>query len=301
MNNQIINLKDIGMTYIILRDSGTYLIDGKVINKSYGDNKEVAVQNVDDIRLVTTMRITEKYTNGIKEMSVEDYNANILELNREYFEDCDEEYVYKCFIRDWKPIYRDEQRISEPIKVEIKETCYKPENKYISNCFFNGTDLNICLFKYDRYSALLDIVKKCFDKLCMEYVRGGNYKDTMNQKIWTNSDHSCIEYVQAFGTYIFSKLYKNTVPLRGTLEDMEKRYNDDYKNIRTIIVSKYNMMFGNKNHDLDFNQVVDKLQQALEYFNKIDPKQKSIQDYRSTGMYLRDAKQLIIDYFNEEE
>src|SRR4030043_135295 len=225
MNNQIINLKDIGMTYIILRDSGTYLIDGKVINKSYGDNKEVAVQNVDDIRLVTTMRITEKYTNGIKEMSVEDYNANILELNREYFEDCDEEYVYKCFIRDWKPIYREEQRISEPIKIEIVESCYKPENKYISNCFFNGTDLNICLFKYDRYSALLDIVKKCFDKLCMEYVRGGNYK--------------------------------------------------------------YNMMFGNKNHDLDFNQVVDKLQQALEYFNKIDPKQKSIQDYRSTGMYLR--------------
>ena len=300
MNNQIINLNDIGIKYIILRDSGTYLIDGKVINKSYGDNKEVAVQNVDDIRLVTNIRIIEKYVNAFEEMTVDEYKANILELNREYFEDCDEEYVYKCFIRDWKPIYREEQRISEPIKVEIVESCYKPENKYISNCFFNGTDLNICLFKYDRPTALLDIVKKCFEKVGMEYVRGGNYKDTMNQKIWTNSEHSCIEYVQAFGTYIFSNLYKNTKPLTGTLKDMEDRYNNDYKAIKSIITSKYNMMFGNKNQDLDFNLVVDKLQKALDYFSKIDVKQKSIQDYRTTGSYLREAKQLIIDYFSEE-
>lgn len=304
-----IDISDKNIKYVLL-DSGMYLIDDEVVvvDGGYYNKKAVSVKNFNNIRIVSQNTYIEKYTDGINFKTVEEYQVdrdNLLKT-RKYIDDdeykwetLEDEYVYKKFMQVWQPLKKTVQEVSEPIIVGVKATKYETGNKYIESCFLNGSDKDLNLFIYDRPRALLDTVAECFTELGMVYDEGKSYGATEGKKIWSNSTHSCIRYVVAFGTYIFGNEWDIRNLPKGTLEDMISKYESDKKTLRSIIIGKYNKHFGKINQGIfDFDELLKKLNTASNLFNKVDSKQKTCNEYRSGLNNLREAIKLINDSYS---
>ena len=300
-NIEGIDIEDKNIKYVLL-ETGTYKINDEIINVkgSYHDRKEVGVKDFTDIRIIEQNTIIDYYVCDDEIMKVENYQnkKQKLETKRQYndyeesyiWNSLEDEFTYKKFIQMWQPIKRTIQTISEPIEIEIKKIKVESGNKFITSRFLNGIDKDLTLFNYDKPSALKYIVSKCFIELGMIYKDKINYASTINNKIWGNSEHSCIRYVTAFGTYIFGDGWDVKHSPKGTLEELLKQYENDRKIIRGIIISKYNQHFGKIDvNEFDFDGLLSKLKSALNYIAKVDPKQKTIQDYKSGLNKIKEA------------
>lgn len=315
-NIEGIDLQDENIKYVLL-DSGTYKIDGEVISVSgsYYDKKAVGVKDFTDIRIVDTTTYIEKYVCGTEFKSVEDYEKEKDELlskrkvRYEYddettyeWESLEDEFAYRKFIQLWQPINKTIQTISDPIEVAVMKIKTESGNKYITSCFYNGTDKDKTLFQYDRPLALQDIVKECFTELGMVFQCDCNYSATNNKKIWGNSTHSCIRYVTAFGTYIFGDAWDIRNSPKGKLKDLLKQYEDDKKAIRNIIISKYNKHFGTiDSGTFDFDRLLVKLRAASTSLQKVDSKSKTYDDYRRSSNFLKEAIEMINGAYSVKE
>ena len=283
---KMIDIKDIGVKYVLL-SSGKYLIGNEVVNVEGYGNKRVQIKEGDEVKAITETSVITKYIKGEEEMSVDEYNEiknRLLEKQHwdEYdclvWEDLESEYEYKKLTTYWQPIYKTIQEFSDPLKVvEIKEINYKTNNEYIQSLFFNG-DKNgdITLYVYDRPRARIDIVTKIFKELGFEYESNISYARTEGKKVWSNSSHSVIRYVTAFGTYVFNDSWGSEFTPRGTLEDMKKMYEEDYNAIKKIIMTHYNRTFGKINKDeFDFIKLIDNLNSLRSSVSQIDSKVKT--------------------------
>lgn len=287
---------------VIRLDSGTYEIDGEIIEVPYSYGKQsVVVKDTKNIREITTEKYIEKYTNGSDFMSVEEYEETDMKLYDKYNSDeekwksLDDEFAYRKFKEIWNPIYNTIQTISKPLKVGIVKTKYNTGCKYIQNAYLSGENKDATLFTYNQNCAWLDTVSECFTELGMTYDGNCNYGKTEGKKIWGNSSHSCIRYVVAFGTYCMGERWQNPKTLTGTLEDMTKRYNEDREAIRSTIIKQYNKLFGKVDAgDFDFDGLLSKINTCISISKTIEPKQKSSSDHWKLQNKLKECNEMIM-------
>lgn len=292
--------KDIKVVYL---DSGKYLIDGEVVKvEGYRDMK-VQVVDASNIRKITENRFVKEYACGDERLTVRQYDEQkmILLSKRTYKDDYDEEwesledeFTYRKFVQTWTPIYTVEQEVSEPLLVQFEKTKYDTGNEYIRNAFLNGDDKCVTLFTYDQEAAWLGIVRECFNDLEMSYQEGLSYSATNNKKVWGNSTSGCIRYVTAFGTYVFNDAWKNPRVLKGTLNDMMKKYENDKTAIRKVIVDGYNNHFGCIDAGkFDFDRLKSIISRAQSNLSDVEPKQKSYRAWNFARNALNEAQEMI--------
>lgn len=291
---KMVDIKDIGIKYVLL-SSGKYLIGNNVVQVDGYNDKKVQIKDGDEVKKISETRVVTKYVKGEEEMTVEEYEelkSKLLENSYLDDDDCrqwnnlESEFEYKKLTTYWKPIYKIIQEFSEPLKVaEVKEIEYSTGNKYIRNLFLNGgkTD-DITLYIYNRPQARMDIVANIFKELGFEYEDNISYARTKDRKVWSNSTHSVIRYVQAFGKYIFDDSWGSEFTPRGTLEDLKKMYEVDYNSIKKIIMTHYNRIFGKIDaNKFDFVGLVDNLKNLKSTIYSIDSKVKT-QEYRTQAI-----------------
>lgn len=310
MKVNAVEIEDKNIKFVLL-ENGCFKIDGEIINikNPYGTLGKVAVKNINDIRYVKTTDVISNYTNGMEDMTVEEYQTKLNQLttNRVYDEykeeynwnTLEDEFEYRKFKELWKPIRVQVQKISDPIEVEVVKTVYDTGNEFIKSCFLNGDSEGFNLFTYNRPEALLNIVSDCFKSLDMEFVKNINYGKTEGEKIWSNSEHSGIRYVVAFGTYIFDKEWDigSRYP-KGTLEDMQKYYDDDKNALEKIIKDKYNKHFGRiDSKNFDFELLLSKLDNALSNCCNIDSKIKTEQYRTKSISKIKECMKMINDNY----
>lgn len=292
-------IDDLNIKYVIL-NSGEYLIDGELIKVDSWKNERVQCKNINDIRKVTTNKYIKEYRSGDKIMSVEDYKAEKYRLynkgikyqSEDYTEwnSLEDEFAYRKFEETWKPIYVETQEVSDPIYVQIDHIKYDTGVKYIRSAFINGIDKDDTLYSYYQAEAWLDIVKECFNELNMEFQPDLSFNATANKKVWSNSNHSCIRYVTAYGNYIMSDLFKEPHIIKGTLDDMMNRYTQDRKIIRNIIKDGYNRHFGSIDaNKFDFDSLLSKLNNAINSLHEIRPNSKNGKYYYSAITQINNA------------
>lgn len=296
--SKIVEFKDINTKMAIL-NSGTYLVDGEVVKVDSYKNNKIRVENENDIRLVTITRVIKHYLNveNNTTISVSEYNrilSDLLEKQKEDYtwDSLEDEFAYRKFKETYQKVEEDIQVIGNPIKVEIEVTKYNTGCIYIKNLFLNGkgrTDL----FEYNQHDAWLGIVDECFKELGMHYEGDIGYQQTTNKKVWGNSKHSCIRYVQAFGGFVFNDDFRSPHDKIGTLEDMLAQYNHDKNKIRKIIKTKYNKHFGKIDaNEIDFVMVVDKLYSLRSSINSIESKKATWTNQNTANKKVNE----IIDY-----
>lgn len=302
---KFINIKDLNRKILYL-DRGEYLINGKRYSFPDYYNNKIEVEDLKEVRKINITTITTGYYDELnqKEISVKEYE-NIKEklLSKSYkddegdiyFDDLDDEYNYKKFLKTHKGIYKTIENISDNIELAEEIVTYKTGNKYIESCYFNEKENEPLLYKYDREKAYLDIVKNKFNQLGFEFAGNCHYNQTQDKKIWGNSEHSGIRYVTAFGTYIFNDGFK-TSTIRGTLEDMLATYEKDKELIEGIIMRKYNENFAKLNKD-KLNQLPDLVNELQYRLNKIKPKKDSFSDYRFCNEKIIQIQKIISESF----
>lgn len=295
MDYKGIQIDDKDITYVKLT-SGIYLIDGEIIrNDTYGLAR-FQCKNPNDIRKVTENRYIKEYTCGDVKMSVQEYNErkNMFEYECKDengdFNNLDDEYRYRKFISSWTPIYSVEQTISDPIKVELDHIKYDTGNKYVRSAFLNGTDKDDTLYSYFQAEAWPDIINECFEELGMEYQPRLNYGATANKKVWSNSNHSGIRFAVAFGTYIFGDSWGDPRIVKGTLQDMLDKYENERKTIRNIIIRQYKKHFGDIDAGtFDFKTLLNTLQTSSNILKNVKPTAKTSSEYWRALRYINDA------------
>lgn len=304
---KITNIKDLNRKILYL-DKGEYLINGNRYSFSDYYNNKIEVEDLKELRKINITTVTTGYYDELnqKEISVKEYESikeKLLSKSYKdddgniYFDDLDDEYNYKKFVKNHKAIYKTIENVSDNMELAEETVIYKTKNKYIESCYFNEKESEPLLYKYDREKAYLDIVKNKFNQLGFEFVGDCNYSQTKDKKIWGNSKHSCIRYVTAFGTYIFNDRFNIYGPTRGTLEDMLETYEKDKELIEGIIMRKYNENFATLNKD-KLNQLPGLVNELQYRLNKINPKKDSFSDYRFCNEKMTQIQKLISDSFN---
>lgn len=305
---KVVNIKDLNRKILYL-DRGEYLINGKRYSFPDYYNNKIEVEELKELRKINITTIITGYYDELnqEEVSVKDYESEIEKLlSKSYkddegdicFDDLDDEYSYKKFLKNHKAIYKTIENISNNIELSEETVIYKTKNRYIESCYFNEKESEPLLYKYNRENAYMDIVKNKFKTLGFEFAGDCNYSQTKDKKIWGNSEHSGIKYVRAFGTYIFNDRFNlHTTTIRGTLEDMLETYEKDKELIEGTITRKYNENFATLNKD-KLNQLPDLVNELQYRLNKINPKKNSFSDYRFCNEKITQIQNLISSSFN---
>lgn len=304
---KIINIKD-KETKILILDGGDYIINGQRYNLPSAWNNKIEITELKELKKINITNITTAYFDEIKQkqITVEEYTQIKKELEdkriiNDYgeleFDNLDDEYNYKKFIQNCKPIYKTIETISDNLQpVEEAEIIYDTKNKYIKCNYFTEKNKKPFLYYYDREQALKNIVENKFRKLGFEFAGECNYKETKNKKIWGNSTHSVIRYVVAFGTYIFGDKYNNCSGITESLEKCIEYYEKDKEDIENTIMRKYNEEYAKieKNKLMALPKLVNDLEYRL---NKIHTYKTSANDYWNSKKIIKEIQELINESF----
>lgn len=302
---KVISIDDLGVNIVEL-PHGNFLVDGEVVSNtgynSYNSKHQIAAKDVENVRSVCTRNILVGYvptTEGITDdvLSVEGYNDFINQFRNSYTEDedgdkdwnsLDDEFAYRKFVAQWKPKYKEETTYSEPLLIGRSHIRQDSGNPYIVAGFLTGRS-DVPLYSYNRSSAIASLLAKKFESLGMEFKEGLSYSQTEGKKLWSNSTHSGLEYVTAFGKYIIGK---NLVPktrgkFKGSFEYLENIYREDKKWIEDLIQVSYNLHFRNEGAStVLLSEVYSGLKTCISYVNTMDVKIKSETSKRSALMQL---------------
>lgn len=298
---KVISIDDLGVNIVEL-PHGNFLVDGEVVSNtgynSYNNKHQIAAKDVENICAITTRSILTGYVpvvEGITDdiLSVEAYNDFIQELKSaaDYSDDDGEivwnnleaEFAYRKFVAQWKPQYKTETTYSEPLLIDRSHIRQDSGNPYIVAGFLTGRS-DVPLYSYNRSNAVASMLTKKFESLGMEFKEGLSYSQTEGKKVWSNSTHSGLEYVTAFGKYIIGK---NLVPktrgeFKGSLDYLTKIYEEDKKWIEDLIQVGYNLHFRNEGaSSVLIKEVWDGLKTCIAYVNTMDVKVKSETSKRS--------------------
>lgn len=302
---KVISIDDLGVNIVEL-PAGNFLVDGEVVSNtgynSYNSKHQIAARDVENVRSVYTRNTLVGYvptTEGITDdvLSVEGYNDFINQFRSSYTEDedgdkywnsLDDEFAYRKFVAQWKPKYKEETTYSEPLLIDRSHIRQDSGNPYIVAGFLTGRS-DVPLYSYNRSNAVASILAKKFESLGMEFKEGLSYGATEGKKVWSNSTHSGLEYVTAFGKYIIGK---NLVPktrgeFKGSFEYLEKIYKEDKQWIEDLIQVGYNLHFRNEGAStVLLGDVYSGLKTCINYVNTLDVKVKSETSKRSALMQL---------------
>ena len=284
---KVIDFEDKGIKFVLL-GRGDYLIDGEVVSVDSYEKSKIGVKDENNIRKIRNTTVIDHYINvedntSISKYEYEERKSELLkhrtlnEYEEDVWDSLENEFNYRKFIQTWDRIDKDIQVISEPILVEKVVLKYNTGNDFIKNAYLNGGDISYCdLYVYNRHKAYLHIVEECFDELNMTYEEDCGHEYTKNKKIWSNSNHSGIRYVEAFGGYVFGDEFKNIHSSRGTYEEMLGMYEKDRNSIRKIIRNRYITPFGNVDENkVDFKLLLKDLYSLRENINSIESKKST--------------------------
>lgn len=302
---KVISIDDLGVNIVEL-PHGNFLVDGEVVSNtgynSYNSKHQIAAKDVENVRSVCTRNTLVGYvptTEGITDdvLSVEGYNDFINQSRNSYTEDedgdkdwnsLDDEFAYRKFVAQWKPKYKEETTYSEPLLIDRSHIRQDSGNPYIVAGFLTGRT-DVPLYSYNRSSAVASLLAKKFESLGMEFKEGLSYSQTEGKKVWSNSTHSGLEYVTAFGKYIIGK---NLVPktrgeFKGSFEYLENIYKEDKKWIEDLIQIGYNLHFCNSGASaVLLSEVSAGVKTCINYVNTMEVKVKSETSKRSALMQL---------------
>lgn len=298
---KVISIDDLGVNIVQL-PHGNFLVDGEVVSNtgynSYNNKHQIAAKGVENICAITTRSILTGYVpvvEGITDdiLSVEAYNDFIQELKSaaDYSDDDGEivwnnlegEFAYRKFVSQWKPQYKTETTYSEPLLIDRSHIRQDSGNAYIVAGFLTGRS-DVPLYSYNRSNAVASMLAKKFESLGMEFKEGLSYSQTEGKKVWSNSTHSGLEYVTAFGKYIIGK---NLVPktrgeFKGSFQYLEKIYKEDKQWIEDLIQVGYNLHFRNSGASaVLLSEVSAGVKTCINYVNTMDVKVKSETSKRS--------------------
>lgn len=299
---KVISIDDLGVNIVELT-AGTYLVDGEVVShggwNSYNTKHQISAKDIENIRAVYKRNILVGYvptTEGITDdvLSVEAYNDSLQELAKfTTFDGADEdertwnsledEFAHRKFVSQWKAKYKEEITYSEPLLIDRSHIRQDSGNPYIVAGFLTGRS-DVPLYSYNRSNAVASMLAKKFESLGMEFKEGLSYSQTEGKKLWSNSTHSGLEYVTAFGKYIIGK---NLVPktrgeFKGSFEHLEKIYKEDKQWIEDLIQVGYNLHFRNEGAStVLLGDVYSGLKICINYVNTMDVKVKSETSKRS--------------------
>lgn len=305
---KVISIDDLGVNIVEL-PAGTYLVDGEVVShggwNSYNTKHQISAKDIENIRSIHKRNILVGYvptTEGITDdvLSVEGYNDFLQELHKNGYtvgpdDDQDfvwntleDEFAFRKFTSQWKAKYKEETAYSEPLLIDRSHIRQDSGNPYIVAGFLTGRS-DVPLYSYNRSNAVASMLAKKFESLGMEFKEGLSYGATEGKKFWSNSTHSGLEYVTAFGKYIIGK---NLVPktrgeLKGSFEYLEKIYKEDKQWIENLIQVGYNLHFRNEGAStVLLGEVYSGLKTCISYVNTLDVKVKSETSKRSALMHL---------------
>lgn len=297
---KVISIDDLGVN-IVEVPYGTFLIDGEVVThsgyNSYNTARHISAKDIENVRSVYTRNILVGYVpavEGITDdiLSVEGYNDFINQFSNSYTEDedgdkdwnsLDDEFAYRKFVAQWKPKYKEETTYSEPLLIDRSHIRQDSGNPYIVAGFLTGRS-DVPLYSYSRSNAVASMLAKKFESLGMEFKEGLSYSQTEGKKVWSNSTHSGLEYVTAFGKYIIGK---NLVPktrgeFKGSFEYLEKIYKEDKQWIEDLIQVGYNLHFRNEAaSSVLLGEIHAGVKTCINYVNTLDVKVKSETSKRS--------------------
>lgn len=307
---KVTSITDIGVHLVDL-PAGTYQIDGEVVQGSsgfYSQNKQVSVKDINDIRFITKKNVLAHYEDSSgSTISVGIYNEELnllcgscvtVDDDKLYFDTLEEEFAYRKFKQRWMPVYRTDTTISEPLSVDKTELVQDTGNPHIVAGYLTGA-ANTPLYSYSRTNAMRSLLEAKFSSLGMEKATVSNYAQTEGKKIWANSHADTLEFVIAFGKYIIGKhmLPKTRGEFKGSLEHLEKMYNEDKRWLDEHIQTLYNLHFRNENASgVLLSEVHKGLKDAITYVSTLDVKVKSETSKRGALNKLNSLMELV----NEE-
>jgi len=262
---KVVSIDDLGINIVEL-PCGVYLIDGEVVSNtgfnSYNVRHQVSAKDVENIRAIFKTNVLLEYQpvqDGITDdlLSVESYKDFIAELKSaadysdEYGEvvwnNLEAEFEYRRFVSQWKAVYKEETSYSEPLLIDRSHVRQDSGNPYIVAGFLTGK-ADVPLYEYNRTLAVESLLHAKFKSLGFEFKEGLSYSQTEGKKLYSNSTHSGLEYVTAFGKYIMPKadLPKTRGTFRGSFEHLESIYANDKEWIESLIQTGYNLHFRNE-------------------------------------------------------
>ena len=218
------------------------IINGKRenIDTIYYNNARVLVTSVKPETYQTYSSKTiithyEKDDNFSNILTVEDYNKHIFDLQSKgvyefhewYFDDLEDEIKYKRFLKDWKPITKLEEIITdyEIVFVEVPVSEYEDIQPLASMEDIDSCEKAMFVYKPNP--------KKYFTEYCESLgmvFESNDYKKTPNSYNWSTSG---IDYVKINGDYLFlgdnkPKLFQKTAKYQECIDKM----NQDIKFIK---------------------------------------------------------------------
>lgn len=212
----------------------------------------------DSIRVITETKQKSCYINlNEDQLSIDEYDNTIKVLTQDaeyydyeyHFSDLDKEYAYKKFVKAWNPVYKFIQVLSDPLIFgEVYSITTDTGSPYITAMFLTGNPKSD-LYELNLEAGVFAAVRQKFDDLGFMYEPDLSYEQTKFKKIWSAGKRSDLEFLTAFGTYLFTS---NKLPYkiyRGKLEACQttlNRYVEEYLN---KIDSYYNVNYNKRNSD----------------------------------------------------
>ena len=302
---KVVSIDDLGLDIVTL-PQGVWLIDNEVVSVSYqgwaSKGHQISVENVDSIHSISKHTVLRGYKNKEdgSSLSVEDYNhaASVLLKNSTADEDgdvlwsdLDSEFAYRKWRAQWERIAEEVTEYSSPWLLDRTHIRQDTGNHYIQAGFLTGK-ADVPLYSYSRSNAVAGMMAEKFNSLGMVFQKGTSYGGTEGKHIWSNSEHSGLEYVVAFGKYIFNKqiLPKTRGEFKGSFDHLDSIYQEDKKWIESHIQTLYNLHFRNEAASgVLLSEVSDKLKAVLAYVNTLDVKVKSETSKRSALAKINEA------------
>ena len=308
---KIVSIDDLGLDIVQL-PAGTFLIDGEVVEhsgfNSYNTSRQLAVKDVENILSITKKvnPIGYRMRDGSLEttLSVVEYERTKAELllnsttdedGVTLWSDLDSEFAYRKWYIQWELVTKETTQYSEPWLVDRTYIRQDTGNPYIVAGFLTGK-VDVPLYSYSRTAAIAGMLAEKFKSLGMTFQKGANYGATEGKHIWSNSEHSGLEYVTAFGKYIMGKaiLPKTRGEFKGSFEYLESIYKEDKKWIESHIQTLYNLHFRNEAASgVLLSELSDKLKSVLSYVNTLDVKVMSQTSKRSALGKINEAIELV--------
>ena len=302
-------LADVNRYRVYLKPGNTYLVDGIEV-KPHGDSwrDPVVGCEVSSLNLVhVAQQVTDQrgfYSFGEDKLSHEDYFTLLNGLKSKAFEENDDEdevvvvidkEAYKEFqhLKDdwaWNPDTLKLTWVEPQFEVDLGRL--KSEDPYVYSA--RTSNDSPYTWEYNQARATAAYVSACFTGLGMHYIGEGSLH-APGEGCWSNSEHSHLRYVRAFGKYLFSKdgyLYdfmKCPRYYQGPLEDMLARSRSDKEFIERVIISAYKEATGSR--PLQKNEITEVLKDLRAVLSDLD----SVKTARNSGVSLGTAKQKIRD------
>jgi hypothetical protein len=298
-------------TKIIVLNSRT-LLKNKKTGFSFEASGEFQVDDFNDlVKLVSTTRIksiihkeTQERINELEYLDLEkELLANRIYDQEEYehrWKSLDDEFNYRKFIASYnkenETVYLEEEVIVD----ELTSLVMKINHPFIQSKFYQtGEATNICV--YNKPQAYLGIVQEKMKEIGAEFL--GDTDKTVGKLSWSNSTHSCIRFAKFSGDYLFNDGYDVKSKRTGTLEVLEKEYEEDRSRIRKVIHDRFLLKFGRFDEQKTprILEAIGKLNASLSSISSIIPTKKTYDDKLRSSKYVREALELLNNSFTLEK